>query len=335
MTDLGDTIEIVDKDRIVSSPLVSVYMLTYKHEKFIEDAIKGVLEQKTSFPYELIIGEDCSPDSTLDIIKSYQKRYPKIIRIITGSSNVGAYKNSYRCRTACRGKYIAACEGDDFWHHPEKLQMQVDLMEKNSQMVVCHTDFNRLEYTREYKNVHQKSSYTPAQGQAYETLLLNWHIITATSMCRRDVAEGFINSSFHNERWPFGDLNFALYASQQGQIGYIDKSTATWRKVHGSATNSGFSSALHMELCAIECIEIFMNHYPVSTELRIRAIAKRMLSAWRLAYFSGDKETMGKAAAWLAQHNIHIDKKLMMLRNFFIKFSFLHNTHLYIKSRAS
>lgn len=110
-------------------PLVSVHMITYNHAPYIAQAIEGVLMQKTNFPFELVIGEDCSTDRTREIVLQYAQKYPKIIRVITSPNNVGMKKNSYRTIQACSGKYIAFCEGDDFWKNTEKLQMQVDLMD--------------------------------------------------------------------------------------------------------------------------------------------------------------------------------------------------------------
>jgi len=90
-------------------------MITYNHERYIIQAIQGVLMQKTDFPIELIIGEDCSTDRTREIVFDYQKKYSDRIRVITADNNVGMMNNSSRTMAACRGKYIALCEGDDYW----------------------------------------------------------------------------------------------------------------------------------------------------------------------------------------------------------------------------
>ena len=118
--------------RVLSKePFVSVVMITYNHEDYIGQAIEHVARQETSFPFELIIGEDCSTDRTRQIVFEYQKKYPNLIRIIISEKNVGARRNLLRTEVACRGKYIAYCEGDDYWHDPRKLQIQVDFLESN------------------------------------------------------------------------------------------------------------------------------------------------------------------------------------------------------------
>ena len=126
----------------MTEPLVSVKMITYNHAPYIAQAIEGVLQQKTNFPFELVIGEDCSTDGTREIVFEYQEKYPDIIRVITSDKNVGMKKNGYRTTKACRGKYVAFCEGDDYWHHPDKLQKQVDYLESHPECGMVFTDFN-------------------------------------------------------------------------------------------------------------------------------------------------------------------------------------------------
>ncbi len=135
-----DTIEISDSLIRDVSPVVSVIMITYNHEAYLSQAIEAVLAQKTTFPIELIIGEDCSLDNTRQIAAEYQRKNPQIIRVITSEKNVGACKNQARILSASRGKYIAYCDGDDCWHDNLKLQKQVDFLENNSQYVAAYHD---------------------------------------------------------------------------------------------------------------------------------------------------------------------------------------------------
>lgn len=298
MSDDASTIEIADQDRLSANPLVSVYMLAYQHEKFVDEAINGVLEQRCEFPFELIIGEDKSPDRTSEIVLDYQRRYPGLIRILTSDKNVGAYANARRCLLAARGKYIALCEGDDFWHHPRKLQMQVDLMEANPSMTVCHTDYDRLTKFRHRRSVH-KHNPSPwlAKGNAYVALLHEWSVMTATSMYRRDVLMSFVGSIYDNPSWPFGDRNKLLFASLMGPFGYLDVSTATFRKRYGSATNSGANSRLRMTACTLECIKLFLSNHPVDDATPRQVLAKTCLRLYRRAYQAGNIEKMEEAYA--------------------------------------
>ena len=117
--------------------LVSVWMITYNHEKYISEAIESVLMQKTDFDYEIIIGEDCSTDNTKAILKEYEKKYPHLIKVIYQDHNVGAMRNAFEFTfPRCHGKYIACLEGDDFWIDPLKLQKQVDFLEQHTEYVL-------------------------------------------------------------------------------------------------------------------------------------------------------------------------------------------------------
>ncbi|MDV6328049.1 glycosyltransferase family 2 protein [Idiomarina sp. Sol25] len=128
-----------NKDEI--NPLVTISCTAFNHGKFIEDTIKGFLIQQTNFPFEVIIHDDASVDNTRDIIEEYRERYPKIIKPIYQKNNV--YSKGLRpanfIKKQAKGKYIAVCEGDDFWLDSEKLQKQVCFLEKKPDYVVsCH-----------------------------------------------------------------------------------------------------------------------------------------------------------------------------------------------------
>jgi glycosyltransferase involved in cell wall biosynthesis len=266
--------EISDPSRLPSKPLVSVCVLAYRHEKFISQAIDGIVMQRRNFPIEIVIGEDCSPDNTLDIIKTYQQRHPELIRVITSDTNVGSHANGKRIEAASRGKYIAYCEGDDYWHDPCKLQMQADLMESNPNMSFVHTDFDRKTRFRVKRRIHKsRHSQWLARGDAYEALLHEWTVMTVTTMYRASVLSEFRGSEFDNRNWPFGDRNRLLFASLRGTAGYIDASTAAYRKVRGSAANKDNSSHLRMKAATLECIDLFLKTHPIDSteEHRIRA----------------------------------------------------------------
>lgn len=106
-------------------------MTTYNHEAYLAQAIESVLAQQTSFGVELVLGDDCSTDSTAAICREYAEKYPGRVRFVTGQRNVGWRANYLRTFEACRGKYVAYCDGDDWWSDPRKLQMQADLLESD------------------------------------------------------------------------------------------------------------------------------------------------------------------------------------------------------------
>lgn len=121
----------------MSSPeiKVSVMMVTYNHEKYIEQAILSVLNQNVDFKYELLIGEDCSTDRTREIAEKYQTMYPEVIKLIKHNKNIGALKNEADLRRRCHGQYIAVLEGDDYWINSNKLKCQVEFLDTHSQYI--------------------------------------------------------------------------------------------------------------------------------------------------------------------------------------------------------
>ncbi len=126
-------IETSDAEKLCRNPVVSVNMITYNHEPYIRQAIEGVLMQQTDFEFELVIGEDCSQDRTREICFEYQRRFPDKIRVLWWHENVLKLGGNDRRVTAhCRGKYIALCEGDDYWTDPFKLKKQVTLIEESN-----------------------------------------------------------------------------------------------------------------------------------------------------------------------------------------------------------
>lgn len=126
-----------------NEPLVSICCITYNHEKFIADAINGFLMQKTTFPFEIIIHDDASTDSTRDVILQYQSEYPDLIRTIFQTENQYSQGNHAFPFTfqAAKGKYLALCEGDDYWIDPYKLQKQVEFLENNPEYVACYHNY--------------------------------------------------------------------------------------------------------------------------------------------------------------------------------------------------
>ena len=125
--------------------LLSVVMTTYNHERYIATAIESVLRQQTDFRVEIVVGEDCSTDRTRAIVEDYQRMYPECVRIVTSEENVGWRKNYRRTIEAARGRYIALLDGDDYFTHRKKLQMQVELLESNPDVGMCYTRSERVD----------------------------------------------------------------------------------------------------------------------------------------------------------------------------------------------
>lgn len=111
--------------------MLSVVVITYQHAKYIQQTLESILMQNVKFKYEILIGDDGSDDGTQEILKEYKKQYKAQINICLRKKNIGATQNSYRVLKCAKGKYIAICDGDDYWTNPDKLQLQVEFLEAN------------------------------------------------------------------------------------------------------------------------------------------------------------------------------------------------------------
>lgn len=288
------------------TPLVSVRMSTYNHEKFIAQAIEGVLMQKTNFPFELIIGEDCSTDRTREIVVDYANRYPDIIKPILHEKNVGSKLNGRACKAACRGKYIAICEGDDYWIDLLKLQKQVDFMENHPECSLCHTYYKEMdENSVEFGSVLPKGKL-PNVSKFGDYFPHRRIIRTATVMHRRELTptkeelEPFMESKY-------GDLVLFTLLSMKGKIGFVPDVTTHYR-VHRGGVSRGDGVYLTENLIWTynELERVFSNkeHEELFNSMRAKLNA-------RLASAYAEKGLISKAKAFL---RISRKEKLLLFK---------------------
>jgi len=224
---------------------VAVTMITYNHERFINDAIKGVLLQKTNFDYKLFITDDNSPDRTAEICKEYALKHPDKIEFESFSKNIGGARNWHYTLSKCKNSkadFVAICDGDDYWTDPHKLQMQVDFLEKNLEFNMVHTDFD-IFYNKNMKLVPKRNLFYKipiSYNQTYDELLLKNNIATLSVLFRNDF-ENFLDYSILPDlsNYKLGDYPLWLIISRNKNVGYINKSTATYRVLESSASNHG------------------------------------------------------------------------------------------------
>ena len=226
----------------VMQPVASVKILAYNHGPYIQRAIEGVLQQKTSFPFELIIGEDCSTDNTREIALKYEQLHPGIIRVITSERNVGGHENSRRCEQACRGRYLAYCEGDDYWTNPEKLEKQVKFLESHPDYAMVHTAF-RMHYIESGKTVPEplRLPNDLVDEDAFNEILSGKRKIWGLTVCiRRSIYDEVIRDcpECYDTRFLMGDTQRWLEIAHRGKIKYLPETTATRQVLLESATQS-------------------------------------------------------------------------------------------------
>jgi glycosyltransferase involved in cell wall biosynthesis len=132
------------EERKKSKIKVTACIIAYNHEKFIKKCLDGAVSQNLNYEYQIVIGEDKSPDGTLKICEKYQEKYQNLIKLIKRPKNLGMMGNWLATLRECDGDYIALCEGDDYWTDTSKLQKQVDFLEKNPGYALCGTRTKRI-----------------------------------------------------------------------------------------------------------------------------------------------------------------------------------------------
>jgi len=223
-------------DHAKSSPKLSVACITYCHEAYIADAIDGVLKQKIDFPIEMVIGEDCSPDGTLDIILEYKKKHPDLIRLIEYPHNVGARDNFRTTLNRCRGEYIAFLDGDDYWSSPHKLRKQVELMDAHPEYSLC---FHAVEYMLEGGDVPSWSGYPPGRRTVYRlSEMAKWIRIEPGSMLFR---RSYLRFPDLFDQVYFGDWMLQVLMAERGDVGYIDEVMGV-KRLHNESMLFGYAA---------------------------------------------------------------------------------------------
>ena len=124
----------------MGNPLASIVVIAYNQEHSLPVTLNSLLAQKTDFQFEIVVGDDCSKDGTRSVLEDFAVRYPGIIRPVYNEENLGILGNYVSTLSQCKGKYLSACGGDDYWNDPEKLQLQVDIMEQNPEIGLVYTD---------------------------------------------------------------------------------------------------------------------------------------------------------------------------------------------------
>ena len=233
--------------------LVSVIVLTHNHESYISKALDSILSQKVNFNFEIIVGEDFSEDNTRNIVEKYQLKNSKIIKVLRSDKKLGMLKTEREAMKMANGKYIAFCEGDDFWHNKQKLQLQIDFLEDNSDYGLVHSDVNHL-YETENKiieNYNKTNSFPIPQGNIFLDLIdLNnnhGHLIKTMTACfRKDLFDKYWNYDLAIEKnWQLTDLPIWLELSKHCKVHYMSESLATYRLLSESASRSNNPKKLH------------------------------------------------------------------------------------------
>ncbi len=220
-------------------PLVSICCITYNHKNYIHDAIEGFLMQKTDFPIEIIIHDDASTDGTAEIIKEYADKNPGLFVTILQTENQwskGIKPSLTYVWPRARGKYIALCEGDDYWTDPLKLQKQVDFLEENPDYSLCFHASKTIRNNdpQNFSIIRPRKLPSNRKFEMKHIILGGGGFMATNSMLfLKDRIQGrpeWMNNA------PVGDIPLMLLLASKGEIGYIDDVMSVYRVMSSSTS---------------------------------------------------------------------------------------------------
>lgn len=275
---------------ITGKPLVSVWMVAYNHEKFIRQSLESVLMQQTSFPFEIVIGEDCSTDGTRAIIREFEDKYPHIIKPVYHRQNVGAYSNAYEyCYPRLQGKYIACLEADDYWIDKNKLQDQVNLLENDPAAVLCFTQVKVWDENLQTYKLHWSQGFNEKKRYNVKNILQTFNIVTCTLMFKNI----YQPLPYDPKGFPTGDVSLCAFLLLKGDAVLLDKLTAVYRE-----HNSGIYSPQSQEKKNLVFLEIFRSFLNYPAFHKQFHLLQKLLSdrAYRALCFEIKKEAPDKQA---------------------------------------
>lgn len=233
---------------------VSVAVTTYNMEQYVAEMMESILAQKTTFPYEIIISDDGSEDKTCEIIKDYQKKYANIRLINTG--HIGKMPNFIRSLQESKGKYVAICDGDDYWIDENKLQVQFDFMESHPDFTACWTNSWVVDVEKNEKKIAKTHVWDEATTEG----LLSHRDDDNIQMSPGHTSAYFYRNGLVKEypEWMYGDVmtDFPLYMqiSRYGKAKFINIPMTAYRHTRNGVSSRGweFTKAIKRRIFVYE-----------------------------------------------------------------------------------
>ena len=218
---------------------VSVCMITYGHEKFIREAVEGILMQECDFEVEFILANDCSPDQTDSVVQDIITNHPRgfWIKYIKHDSNIGMMPNFIFAMRECTGKYVAMCEGDDYWVTTDKLQKQVEVLEMHKEVGLVYTHV-KLFIQQKGHFVVNPARFVLKQSDVIPQMLKSKFVEFATTVFRKsilDKALGILEKELENK--VIGDTRVILEVINYSELYFLNEITTVYRIVDGSASH--------------------------------------------------------------------------------------------------
>lgn len=242
-------------------PLVAIRCITYNQAPYIRQCLDGFIMQRTDFPFVAIVHDDCSTDGTDAIVREYAERYPDIIKPIFETENQYSKRDGSLSKimaNACNetgAKYIALCEGDDYWTDPLKLQKQVTFLEEHPKCGLCYTR------ATVWDQDNNRERGVLGRNQDFLDLLYVDYIPTCTTIIRIDAFDSYVREIASKKTWQMGDYPLFLYLSYKYSIKYLDDITGVYREVISSASHyTDKSKQLQFYYSAHDC-KIYFSKY--------------------------------------------------------------------------
>ncbi|MCS7037703.1 MAG: glycosyltransferase [Saprospiraceae bacterium] len=213
----------------MSAVAVHVYMLAYNSERYIAQAIEGVLAQQTDFMVKLFVGEDCSKDSTPEICRAYAEKYPDRVVFLPAERNMGITANTARMLSYCTAKYMAICDGDDVWIDPQKLQKQVDFLESHSDYGASYSDVEIISETGEPIVAAEYEALREfyGEGDVFVRLLTGNFINNSTAVVRRSLLHDFYIDPSRD--YTISDYFLWLHVAARAKVHFLPERTTAYR----------------------------------------------------------------------------------------------------------
>jgi len=215
-------------------PKISVLLLAYNVEKYIEQAIESILVQKTNFDMEILVGNDGSTDKTVNILRKYEAKYPETIKLHITSKNKGNALDFINLKAASKGKYFTVLDGDDYWIDEKKLQKQIDFLEKNPEFYVCghntHLMKNEKIVGKIYDSAIDKTPYK-FQTNDFKELLLGGNVPymhTSSLIYKNDFMKDIEYSKWATPYYR-GDTIRTFFYGEKGKIKYLNEIMSVYR----------------------------------------------------------------------------------------------------------
>lgn len=271
---------------------LSVFVVTYNQEKYIERCLNSIVEQKVDFDYEIIIGEDCSTDNTPIICDKFASQH-KNVKVFHHANNLGHVKNWEFVLNNCTGEYIAMIEGDDFWTDISKLQTQVDYLDTHKEYALT---FHKIQLVYEGKDLHE-TIFTDLQEGDYtaEEIYYQWSILTSSVMFR----------AFHPKiSFPkgiyFSDIYLFLTILKTGKCRCLDICATAYRR-HSDNLSSSKDISLSIKL--YKQYQVMKKHFPKYNVITNNHIAYYLHD---LAYNHTDRKSVKYMVIYMLKHPIKI-----------------------------